>query len=166
MPSRDTLGQEADAMKRYAITLTRNMDDADDLVQDCMERALRKWTLRAAGVPLRGWLFTMMRNLHVDRWRRQKRQAASQGDPESTAPVLPPNQDDHVELNKLLAHVMALPDDQRIALILVSVEGFTYGEAAKTLGVPEGTVLSRVSRARAALRAATGDAAPKLRSVK
>ena len=141
MPSRDTLGQEADAMKRYAITLTRNMDDADDLVQDCMERALRKWTLRAAGVPLRGWLFTMMRNLHVDRWRRQKRQAASQGGPESTAPVLPPNQDDHVE-------------------------GFTYGEAAKTLGVPEGTVLSRVSRARAALRAATGDAAPKLRSVK
>ena len=73
MPTKETLAQEADAMKRYAITLTRDMHTADDLVQDCMERAMRKWTLRREGVPLRAWLFTMMRNLHVDGWRRAKR---------------------------------------------------------------------------------------------
>ena len=81
-------------------------------------------------------------------------------------PALPPNQEDHVELNQLLRRVMALPEDQRAALVLVSVEGFTYREAAETLSVPEGTILSRVSRARAVLREASGDAFPKLRSVK
>ena len=166
MPTRDTLAGEADALKRYAITLTRDMSAADDLVQDCMERALRKWTLRREGVPLRGWLFAMMRNLHVDGWRRGRRRATEPLDQVAVLPALLPNQEDHIELNQLLRRVLALPEDQRTALVLVSVEGFTYREAAETLGVPEGTILSRVSRARAALREASGDAFPKLRSVK
>lgn len=165
MPSRDTLAREADAMKRYAIALTGDVHTAEDLVQDCMERALRKWTLRRRGVPLRAWLFTMMRNLHVDGWRRAQRRKTESLETLASPPELPPTQENHVELNRLLARVFDLPEDQRLALLLVSVEGFTYAEAAQTLGVPEGTILSRVSRARAALREATGEAAPKLRSV-
>ena len=165
MPTHHALAQEADAMKRYAITLTRDVHTADDLVQDCMERALRKWTMRRAGVPLRAWLFTMMRNLHVDGWRQAKRRQTESLETMTSPPAIPPTQENHVELNRLLARVMSLPDDQRVALILVSVEGFTYREAAQTLGVPEGTILSRVSRARAALRGATAETAPRLRSV-
>lgn len=165
MPKQETLAQEADAMKRYAITLTRDMHAADDLVQDCMERALRKWTIRREGVPLRAWLFTMMRNLHVDGWRRAKRSQTESLETMTLQPELPPTQENHVELNRLLNRVMTLPDDQRAALVLVTIEGFTYREAAETLGVPEGTILSRVSRARAALREATGEVAPRLRSV-
>ncbi len=167
MPTPDALAREAAAMKRYAITLTRDMGAAEDLVQDCMERALHKWTLRREGVPLRSWLFTMMRNLHVDGWRRASRQRTVSLEDQETPPQLPPNQEHHVELNRLLRQVMDLPEDQRAALVLVTVEGFTFREAAQTLGVPEGTVLSRVSRARAALRKATGTTTtPKLRSVK
>lgn len=165
MPTPHALASEADALKRYAITLTRDTNKADDLVQDCMERALRKWTLQREGVPLRAWLFTMMRNLHVDGWRRAKRRETEALDTLSTQPSLPPNQENYLELSRLLARVMELPEDQRAALVLVSVEGFTYREAAQTLGVPEGTILSRVSRARAALRETTGEVAPKLRSV-
>lgn len=166
MPGRDALSREADAMKRYAITLTRDASSADDLVQDCMERALRKWTVRREGVPLRAWLFTIMHNLHIDSWRRSRRHETESLHTLTSSPELPPNQEGHVELNRLLNRVMALPQDQRAALVLVSVEGFTYREAARTLGVPEGTILSRVSRARAALRGEFGEASPKLRSVK
>ena len=115
--------------------------------------------------PCGAWLFTMMRNLHVDGWRQAKRRQTESLETMTSPPAIPPTQENHVELNRLLARVMSLPDDQRVALILVSVEGFTYREAAQTLGVPEGTILSRVSRARAALRGATAETAPRLRSV-
>lgn len=166
MSAREALAQEADAMKRYAITLTRDLDAAEDLVQDCMERALRKWALRRRGVPLRAWLFAMMRNLHVDGWRRAKRRETTSLEAMTAPPALPATQEHHVELNRLLTRVLALPEDQRLALVLVSVEGFTYREAAETLGVPEGTILSRVSRARAALREASQPTAPSPRIVK
>ncbi|HDZ81307.1 MAG TPA: sigma-70 family RNA polymerase sigma factor [Roseobacter sp.] len=110
-------------------------------------------------------IYTMMRNLHVDGWRQAKRRQTESLETMTSPPAIPPTQENHVELNRLLARVMSLPDDQRVALILVSVEGFTYREAAQTLGVPEGTILSRVSRARAALRGATAETAPRLRSV-
>ena len=111
-------------MKRYAITLTRDVHTADDLVQDCMERALRKWTLRRAGVPLRAWLFTMMRNLHVDGWRQAKRRQTESLETMTSPPAIPPTQENHVELNRLLARVMSLPDDQRVAdIAAVGVKG-------------------------------------------
>lgn len=153
MVSTTQLAAEADAMKRYAIAITGDLGEAEDLVQDCMERALRKWSLRGDTVPLRPWLFRMMRNLHISRWRksRRHRQTASLDDLTSP-PELAARQDDQVDLNRLLARVMTLPEDQRNALFLVSVEGFTYAEAARALGVPEGTIMSRISRARTVLR--------------
>lgn len=153
--SRDTteLGDEADALYRYAVTLTRNRIEADDLVQDCMERALRKWKLRRGSVPLRPWLFRMMRNLHVSRWRRMRRhQGHAQLDEFSAQPPVAGNQEDRVELNRLLTRLMDLPSEQREALVLVTIEGLSYADTARTLGVAEGTVMSRISRARASLR--------------
>lgn len=162
------LTDEAEALKRYAITITRDMSEAEDLVQDCMERALRKWSLRKADVPLRPWLFRMMRNLHVSRWRKMRRHRYNVSiDDTIIDPALPARQEGHVDLNNLLVRVMALPDDQRAALVLVSIEGFTYSEAGKVLGVPEGTIMSRVSRARARLRDTPHPVSrPKLRTVK
>ncbi len=166
MPSRDALAREADAMKRFAIALTRDVDFAVDLVQDCMERALNKWTLRRSGVPLRAWLFSMMRNLHIDGWRRARRSREEPLDSLANPPELPASQEDHAELNALLARVLTLPEEQRVALVLVAVEGFTYREAARMLGVAEGTIMSRISRARQKLREMHDRTGQRLRSVK
>jgi len=158
---------ETPALHRYAVTLTRDQSEAEDLVQDCLERALRKWTLRRSSVPLRPWLFRMMRNLHVSRWRRmRKHDNHIHWDEVDTPPEVPASQEDSTELNRLLARMLALPEDQRETLFLVGVEGFTYSEAADILGVAEGTIMSRISRARARLREETrASERPHLRSV-
>ncbi|ERP95601.1 hypothetical protein Q669_30435 [Labrenzia sp. C1B10] len=145
--------RETPALHRYAVTLTCDQAEAEDLVQDCLERALRKWSLRRSSVPLRPWLFRMMRNLHVSRWRRLRRHSnhIDLDDLENQLQA-PASQQDSAELKHLLNRMLALPEDQREALFLVGVEGFTYAEAAAILNVAEGTIMSRISRARARLR--------------
>lgn len=164
MQTNKALISEMPALRRYALTLTRDRASAEDLVQDCIERALRKWPLWQDTVPLRHWLFAMMRNLHVSRWRREhKHQAVELSETEAASTGRP---EEHLEARQLMERVMELPEDQREALVLVAVEGFTYREVAEMLGTAEGTILSRVSRARATLRAAEGRPhKPKLRSV-
>jgi RNA polymerase sigma-70 factor (ECF subfamily) len=157
------------ALRRYAWSLLRDTDDADDLVQDCLVRALD----RAAGDPaiaaVRPWLFTMMHNLFVSRWRTLRRRRATMlGDAAGNTEVpVPPEQDDALARRDLLAGLDRLTEDQRQVLLLVSVEGLEYREVAAILGVPVGTVMSRLSRARDSLHAhMDGTKRPLLRRVK
>lgn len=154
------------ALRRYAYALTRDTETADDLVQDCLERALSRWRLHRAGGDLRAWLFAILRNLFIDRYRVARRRGEpAQLDEISTA--LPPMQEAMLGVGDILAALDRLPEEQRSLLLLVGVEDLSYEEAAKVLGVPIGTIMSRLSRARERLRKTleTGRA-PHLRRIK
>jgi RNA polymerase sigma-70 factor (ECF subfamily) len=157
------------ALRRYAWSLLRDTDDADDLVQDSLVRALDRIAADPAIVAVRPWLFTIMHNLFVSRWRTMRRQRATvSGDAVGNADVpVAPEQDDALARRDLLACLGRLSEDQRQVLLLVSVEGLEYREVASVLGVPVGTVMSRLSRARDNLRAhMDGTKRPLLRRVK
>jgi RNA polymerase sigma factor (sigma-70 family) len=141
------------ALRRYARALMRDRASADDLVQDCLERAVSRWYQRRDG-DVRAWLFTILHNLAVNQFRK----AASRG---RHVPIDETNEDSFgeaaVQEQKLiyrdvLEKLARLPEDQRAVLLLVAVEDLSYAEAAKVLGVPVGTVMSRLSRARERLQ--------------
>ena len=140
-------------LRRYARSLTGDAWAADDLVQDTLERACERWQLWSAGSDLRAWLFTLMHNLFVDGARRAVRQQQHQRvDVDDVANDLPAPEgvpDQALDLQRCL---MRLPSDQREVLLLVSLHDLGYEEAARITGVPIGTVMSRLSRARARLR--------------
>ncbi len=162
-----TLEENIPSLRRYAWSLLRNASDADDLVQDCLVRALDKLgSLRSEG-QLRPWLFAIMHNLYVNRWRRTKvRAEVSAEDAEADVSVPPPQQASS-EMRDIMRGLERLPPDQRQVILLVAVEGFEYAEAAAMLGVPIGTVMSRLSRARDRLRDfVEGRPQPILRRVK
>jgi RNA polymerase sigma-70 factor (ECF subfamily) len=156
------------ALRRYARALTRNVDRADDLVQDCLERAIRKRGLFRPTGPLQAWLFRILVNL----WRNSLRSERRRGehvayDALVIEPSIPAPQHGRLALGDMNRALDRLPDDQRETLLLVVLEGVSYEEAASILGIPIGTVMSRLSRARAALRALTGTGdEPRLRTVK
>lgn len=141
-------------MRRYARALLRKPEDADDLVQDVLERALARWQQHRRAASLRAWLFAILHNLAIDRLRQRKRR----GRPESIETVedarlaTPPEQASGIEQGDIMALVASLPEDQRAVLLLIGVEDLTYAEAAAVLDVPLGTVMSRLSRARERLR--------------
>ncbi|MDB5958329.1 sigma-70 family RNA polymerase sigma factor [Ramlibacter sp.] len=140
-------------LRRYARSLTGDAWAADDLVQDTLERACERWQLWAAGSDLRAWLFTLMHNLFVDSARRAVRQQAGQRvDVDDVANELlsPAGVPDQVmDLQRCL---LRLPPEQREVLLLVTLQDLGYQDAARITGVPIGTVMSRLSRARARLR--------------
>ena len=143
------------ALRRYAWSLLRNSADADDLVQDCLALALRRLASRTGTGDIRPWLFTIMHNLFVSRWRLKKRWErllGRSGDASAEASVAPA-QDWSLATRDLIAGLDLLAPEQRHVLLLVAVEGLEYRDAATALGVPVGTVMSRLSRARNALRA-------------
>jgi RNA polymerase sigma-70 factor, ECF subfamily len=155
------------ALRRYARALTRNVDLADDLVRDCLERAIsRRGLFRPTG-PVRAWLFTILLNLHRNAMRNTRRRG-EQVDIDSVAEFsTPASQPGHVALAELARAIETLPPEQKEALLLVTLEGLPYAEAAGIVGVPMGTLMSRLGRARAALRVLTGHPAePHLRTVK
>lgn len=144
------------ALRRYAHALVRDRDSAEDLVQDCLERALsrrRHW--RGEG-PVRAWLFRILLNRFRDNRRRWATRAQLVSIETLPDPGRPGGQDAHLELREVHEAMGRLPPDQRAALLLVSVEGMTLSEAAGVLGIPEGTLASRLGRARTALRQMTG----------
>ncbi|GAB0118882.1 sigma-70 family RNA polymerase sigma factor [Acidisoma sp. 7E03] len=154
------------ALRRYARALTHDRDRADDLVQDCLERALRKRALFRPLGPVRAWLFRILVNLYRNEQRSLRRRGPSAPvDPEDAAMAVPGNQQARLELAGVARALQDLPDEQRETLLLVALEGMSYEEAATILEVPTGTVMSRLSRARHALRGATGMPATRLRSV-
>ena len=137
-------------LRRYARALVGERAGADDLVQDTLERAWAKLHLYRRGTDLRAWLFTVMHNVHVNRVR-----ATRLVDPlEDEMPELTQRaQTDALELRDLDRAIARLPADQRAVLLLVTLEEMSYDEVARTLGIPIGTVMSRLSRAREKLRA-------------
>lgn len=163
----DELKDTVPALRRYARALTRNIDRADDLVQDCLERAIARRGLFRPRGPLRPWLFTMLTNLHRNAVRADRRHGQTLD--LDTLPDLatPAPQPGHLALAELARAIETLPLDQKEALLLVTLEGLPYAEAADILGVPQGTLMSRLGRARATLRQLTGTPAePHLRTVK
>ena len=161
------LEENIPSLRRYAWSLLRQSSDADDLVQDCLVRALdRIETVRAEG-DLRPWLFAIMHNLYVSRWRRMKqRPEVAAGDVEAEL-AMSPSQPASTEMRLALRGLAQLPEDQRRVILLVAVEGFQYDEVARMLGIPIGTVMSRLSRARDKLRELVeGRERPQLRRVK
>ena len=141
-------------LRRYAAVLTRNEADADDLVHDTLVRAYeRQGTFRAGG-NLRTWLLSILHNTFIDEHRRQKAEAQRrQGIADLTCSVAPADQENGIRLRQIQEAFFHLPDEQRSALHLVAIEGLSYQDAAAALGIPLGTLMSRLSRARAALRA-------------
>src|SRR6478609_7113876 len=140
------------ALRRYAFALLRDRDRADDLVQDTLERALSRWLLRRADGDVRAWLFTILRNLHVSSWRRDRRRGPAVTIDETTMPAVTPRQETALEVHDVLSALDQLPEEQKSLLLLVGVEDFSYDDAARILGMPIGTVMSRLSRARQRLR--------------
>jgi RNA polymerase sigma factor (sigma-70 family) len=138
-------------LRRYARALVGERASADDLVQDTLERAWAKLHLYRRGTDLRAWLFTVMHNVHVNRVR-----ATRINDPlEEEMPELAQRgtQPDALLVRDLDRAIARLPADQRAVLLLVTLEEMSYEEVARTLGIPIGTVMSRLSRAREKLRA-------------
>jgi RNA polymerase sigma-70 factor (ECF subfamily) len=139
-------------LRRYAHALRRQPEDADDLVQDTLERAWSRSALWPGVADMRSWLFSIMHNLHVDQLRRGRVETVEL-DEHTPEPPQPEPQAERLMLRDLDAGLAALPAEQREILLLVAVEGMSYAETAQTLGLPLGTVMSRLSRGRERLRA-------------
>lgn len=154
MTTRAPLVAHIPELRRYARSLTGDAWAADDLVQDTLERACERFQLWAAGSDLRAWLFTVMHNLFVDGVRRALRQQR-QGRPvdvEDVAQELAAPAGAAEEALDLRRCLLRLPEEQREVLLLVTLQDLGYEEVARITGVPVGTVMSRLSRARSRLR--------------
>lgn len=151
------LEAEIPRLRRYARALTRDLTNADDLVQDCLLRAVRKQHLFQPGTDLRAWLFTILHNQHVNQVRRSARDGISV-DVEDITPHLVAISDPTAsrQLAELDRAIGQLPLEQRQVVLLVGLEGMSYDEVASILRVPVGTVRSRLSRARDHLRRLMG----------
>jgi RNA polymerase sigma-70 factor, ECF subfamily len=148
---------EIPRLRRYAHALARHPISADDLVQDCLVRALSRMHLWEKDTDLRAWLFAIMHNEFVNKMRRERRKG-------TTAPIIEdspsliclPAQPNRLELRDLHRALGQLPEDRRALVLLIGLEGMSYDAAAEVLGVATGTVRSRLSRTRATLRRLMG----------
>ena len=161
-------------LRRFACALLRgDCQGADDLVQDCLERAVSRWHLRRAEGDVRGWLYTILYNRFLSEKHRQGRRGVPDAlleVAEAELPGIDGGQDPALEHRDLVRAFTALPEEQRSALFLIGIEDLSYREAARVLGVPIGTVMSRLSRGRERLRHYMNDGVDRhnaeLRSVK
>ncbi len=143
-------------LRRYARAMVRDPIAADDLVQDCLVRALGKIHLWEKGTDLRAWLFTILHNQYISLARQAARQRASiELQKYKTGLALSPNQTVRLELRDLVRAFAKLPEEQRSVILLVGLEGMSYDQAASVVNLPVGTVRSRVSRGRETLRMMT-----------
>lgn len=150
MLDRGDLIEAIPRLRGYARALTGNLAEADDLVQDTLKRALEKQSLwRPLGSP-RAWLFTMMRNIHLNARRDRDHTIELDSVDESELAASTPEGATRHELDAMLAQ---LSFEHREILLLIGLEEMSYKEAAKVIGVPVGTVMSRLSRARERLAA-------------
>jgi len=151
----DGIQEEIPRLRRFAMVLARDRDRADDLVQECLTRALSRIDSWTPGTNLRAWLFTILRNVHLNDVRREGRAPfvpdAGGGGSQGAAAA---SQEEDVSLRELGQILALLSNEHRQILMLIAVEGFSYEEAAHICEVPVGTVRSRLSRAREALRQA------------
>jgi len=161
------------ALRRYAVGLLRSRDEADDLVHDCLVRALDKLHTRRDESDIRTWLFTILHNLFISQMRRRRLRPVPEALDEvhESAHSQRPSQEDGLQWRDLLRDLDRLPEEQRSVVLLVSVEDLSYAETAAVLGVPIGTVMSRLARGRERLRQLSSaeagtDVRPALRRVK
>jgi RNA polymerase sigma-70 factor (ECF subfamily) len=147
-------------LRRFAHALSRNSADADDLTQATVERALRSRDQWQPGTKLDSWCYRIMRNLWIDAARANSRKTAREAPEEEGLNVgLDPREsmDAAVDLRRIMAAMSRLPDEQREVVALILVEGFGYREVSEMLGLPIGTVSSRLVRGRTALLAMVGE---------
>lgn len=156
------------SLRRYARALTDDPSEADDLVQECLTRAIARVKLWDEIRNVRAYLFTILHNVHVDRVARRKRQG-------NVVPLedvafkmsYPQQQHANLELRDLERSLALLPDEQRQVILLVGLEGMSYREAADVLHIPQGTLMSRLFRGRESLRRLmSGEEVRSLRRVK
>ncbi|RQH07513.1 sigma-70 family RNA polymerase sigma factor [Paraburkholderia dinghuensis] len=143
-------------LRRYARSLTGDVAWADDLVQDAAERALSRWNSFRPDSNLRAWLLTILRHLYIDQLRGRREITVDDESAPWRTLEAPRGEVDGLELRDLQRALYLLPVAQREVLLLVCVEELSYQEASAVLGVPSGTVMSRLSRAREHLRVLLG----------
>jgi RNA polymerase sigma-70 factor, ECF subfamily len=155
-------------LRRYARALTGDHSAADDLVQDTLERAWRRLILWRSGGNLRAWLFTIMHNLYVNQLKANPANRSQSAEHAALDLSVTPTQEDRLELQDLNKALRRLSNEQREVVLLVGLEQLSYDEAARVLGVPIGTVMSRLSRGREQLRVmmSGGMNTPQLKVVK
>jgi RNA polymerase sigma-70 factor, ECF subfamily len=148
---RDAVAAEIPRLRRYARALVGDSGEADDLIQDTLERALARLGQWRDGDSPRKWLFSILHNLHVDGLRRRSRRPPHVGldslGPEQSAPAA-----DGASGGDLDRALRLLTPDQREVVLLVGLEGLSYAETAEVLSIPIGTVMSRLARGRDRLR--------------
>jgi RNA polymerase sigma-70 factor, ECF subfamily len=141
-------------LRQFALAMTGNRADGDDLAQETLERALRRLHQFQRDTRLDSWLFKIAQNAWIDQTRaRRTRSRIVEADPDADAPGIDGRNamNATLTLSKALSVLGDLPQEQRAVVVLVLVDGYSYREAGEILGVPEGTVTSRLSRARATL---------------
>ena len=163
----DLIAEHIPRLRRYARALVGDRARADDLVQDCLTRACERLHLWQPGSDLRAWLFTIMHNLHVNDIRRRRNRPDFVPLDDNLDAPLPATQEDGLALRDLQTTLAQLPLEQRAVVLLVGLEEMSYEQAAETLGIPVGTVMSRLARGRERLRGLmSGSGGPALRRVK
>jgi RNA polymerase sigma-70 factor (ECF subfamily) len=143
-------------LRRFARTLARNVHDADDLVQLAVERALTRLDQWRPGTRLDSWMYGILRNAWIDETRSRRRRDKVLAPEELGEHVADRASEAHIQRLSIEAAMERLPEEQRLAVALVLVEGLAYKEAAEVLEVPIGTVTSRLARGREALEAMLG----------
>jgi RNA polymerase sigma-70 factor (ECF subfamily) len=142
-------------LRRFARALAGNTSDADDLVQICVERALTRSEQLRSGAPLAGWMFGILRNAWIDEMRGRARRNRVFA-PEELGEHIADPASAPMEVLPVQQAMQRLPNEQREVIGLVLVEGLSYSETAQIIGVPVGTVTSRLARGRAALQTMLG----------
>ncbi len=162
------VAQHVPRLRRYALALTGDRYRADDLVQDTLERGWSKFHLWRAGSDLRAWLFTIMHNTFVNQLRQGSlRDSGVPLDEQGLEVPVRAAQEDALEIRDLEAALARLPAEYREVVLLVGLENLRYEETAQVLGIPVGTVMSRLSRGREQLRRLmAGGASPSPKLVK
>ena len=146
--TRDSILSAIPNLRAFGISLTGNVDRADDLVQETILRALKNIDSFEPGTNMSAWLFTILRNLFRSEYRKRKREVEDATGMYADSLKSQPEQATRLEFEELRAALDKLPDDQREAVILVGASGFSYEEAAAICGCAVGTIKSRVNRAR------------------
>lgn len=153
---RDELVSHLGQMRAFAVSLTRNVALADDIVQDAVLKAWRNLDRFERGTNMRAWLFTIIRNTYYSHYRKSRREVEDTEGTLSANLAQKPDHDGRLQMRDFSIAFDQLPEEQREALILVGAGGFSYEEAAETCGVAVGTIKSRINRGRARLEELMG----------
>ena len=149
----ETIIAQLPMLKRYALRLTRSAHLAEDLVQDCLARALSRRHLFHSDANIRPWLFTVMHNLHVSNCRQGGvRMVFARNQMANSCEGREASQEHAADLNRVFRAINTLPKEQRDVVVLVTIQELSYQEAARALNIPIGTVMSRLARGRERIR--------------